>query len=203
MNLADVLLERETGSGAVLRDGIVAAISPLTVIVPPSTVASPAAKLDSCNVRVGDFVQVLVQGANRVVIGVVGGGWQTYTPTIAYGTAATGTHDSRWRRHDRTIDVQIGFKITTGGTPGNLTATRPIAGRYGTLSFGYAVPLGHCTYAPAAGGLYIGVVTPALSNGTDVTFRTLGSPSAQWTHTVPVGIAANDEIYATFSYEVL
>lgn len=70
--LAEELLGRETGSGAVLRDGIVSAVSPLTIIVPPSTVASPAAKLDSYVPAVGDFVQVLVQGANRLVIGSVG-----------------------------------------------------------------------------------------------------------------------------------
>lgn len=83
MSLADALFDREPASNLVLRDGIVAAVSPLTITVPPSTVASPAAALDPSALAVGDFVQVLVQGANRLVVSRVAATRRTYTPTAS------------------------------------------------------------------------------------------------------------------------
>lgn len=121
MSLADVLLEQQTDSGAVLRDGIVAAVSPLTVIIPPSTVASPATALNSANLAVGNFVQVLVQGANRLVIGAVGGslGEVFYTQTatnvttagttqsLFAGLAATGWTAVAGRRYKLTCQYEL------------------------------------------------------------------------------------------------
>lgn len=92
MSLVDALFEAQPAPGAVLRDGIVTSISPLTITVPPSTVASPAAVLNSVHLAVGDFVQVLVQGANRLVIGATNGraGVTSYTRKTA-DSAGIGT----------------------------------------------------------------------------------------------------------------
>lgn len=139
----------------------------------------------------------------NVMIDAIEADFVAFTPVVKYGTAATGTHDSRWCRFGRYVIVKFAFKLTTGGTPGTLTATRPVPGRYGALSFGYAEPLGTSVYIAAAGSVYSGIVTSNLSDGTDIVFRSLASPSTVWTHTVPSSIAANDEIYATYTYEAV
>lgn len=121
VSLVDALFEAQTGTGTVLRDGIVAAVSPLTVIVPPSTVASPAAKLDSYRPVVGDFVQVLVQGANRLVVGSVGAG------TVGRVAGAEGSVDQN--------GIATTFTVITGLT---MTFTA-VAGRRYVLHYTFGV----------------------------------------------------------------
>jgi hypothetical protein len=85
VSVAGALLEGRIDRPLGLVDGIVSTGSPLTIIVPPSTVASPATALDSYHPNTGDFVQVLVQGANRLVLGRAAAsyndhvGWRSYT----------------------------------------------------------------------------------------------------------------------------
>lgn len=201
-DLAEVLIERETGSGAVLRDGIVAAVSPLTIIVPPSTVASPAAKLDSCVVGVGDFVQVLVQGANRLVIGVVGVGssWvTTFDPVIGQGggtpNIAHTVAKSQWHYDGGMVEWE-GYLLLTGpGTAGQpLTVTLPI------------VALSTTNGSMGVGGIYDAstnirhVVTPTSVVASNSNIQFWADQGTVWGATPALAIANTDQIYFHVRY---
>jgi hypothetical protein len=72
--LGPALIALDSGQRGRLREGIVAAVSPLTVYVGGSTVATPATALDSYAPVVGDFIAILADDADRVVLGRIGAG---------------------------------------------------------------------------------------------------------------------------------
>jgi hypothetical protein len=73
MILPDAILDALADPRCRLTYGVVVTVEPLTVIVGASTVASTAVALNSYGPGVGDYVAVLVQGEDRLVIGAIGG----------------------------------------------------------------------------------------------------------------------------------
>lgn len=69
MNLADALLDREQEPGARLAYGVVVSATPLTVRVGAGTSATDAKALAAYTPTVGDYVAVLINGADRLVLG--------------------------------------------------------------------------------------------------------------------------------------
>lgn len=89
-DLAVVLLDRMAGPDCVLRYGTVVTADPLTITVGASTVAVPAKSLAGY-VAVGSYIAVLEQGADRLVLGRVGGSASHHYATAAGGTVAAST----------------------------------------------------------------------------------------------------------------
>lgn len=71
MTPVDVLLANPTSDSARLATGVVTQASPLLVQVGGATVGTPASCLASYTPVLDDFVVLLVQGADRVVLGTV------------------------------------------------------------------------------------------------------------------------------------
>lgn len=205
MNLAEVLLERETGSGAVLRDGIVSTVSPLTIIVPPSTVASPATALDSYYPQVGDFVQVLVQGANRLVIGAAGGTVSgTYTPTlngIVEGTGGQNTAQFTYTGGLLYVEGTIGFG-TSGQTFPLDTSTVRLPPGFLLIDPVLRRPCGNVIFFDVGSAAYPGVCwhhdldeIRLLVVNTASTYAAAGGTLS----TIPFTWIAGDQIYYSFT----
>ena len=95
-----------------------------TVLVAGSTVAVVLPALSP--VVNGDYVAVLATGADRLILGKVGGGgaWSSWSPTIVQsGLVSTSNTRSRFVRDGRTIHFTLDIVVTGTGTASN--AVRP------------------------------------------------------------------------------
>jgi hypothetical protein len=93
-----------------------------TVMIAGSTVAVELPAL--MPVATGDYCAVLVAGADKIILGAVGGSQATYSPTLtAFGT---GTQQyARWVRAGNLVKVSFGWYATGAGTAADLTVTVP------------------------------------------------------------------------------
>lgn len=128
MTLEDELLRREPGPGTRLLYGIVTDDSPLTVKVGASTVGQRATALGSYNPAVGDYVAVLVQGGDRLVLGVAG----------AFGRYAYQLRRTATQSVNATSSAVVSWDTTVTNTGGfsapSAVITVPVAGVYSVAS---------------------------------------------------------------------
>lgn len=105
-----------------LRRGVVATVSPLTVLVGSAATATACNALTSYSPAVGDVVSVLVLNGDRLVVGtVVPGAWIPWSPTISQPSAVTATvTNGGYSRDGRTITASADLAITGTGTAANI-----------------------------------------------------------------------------------
>ena len=104
------------------------AASATTVYVNGSTGAVTVSTLDGVSMTANDYVAIMQSGADLLVVGVVGDGWQTYTPTLTGWAIGNGTITSRYRVSGGTCFVldHVEFGSTSTFT-GSATLSLPVA----------------------------------------------------------------------------
>jgi hypothetical protein len=127
VSLAAELLGSPPG-GARLVYGEVTQASPLEITAGAGTTAVQVSCLSGYAPRVGDYIAVLVNGADRLVLGAVDSdGWVSYTPTWTNVTMGASATVGRWQYHDGLVffhaelTLGAGFAIT-----GNVGVGLPI-----------------------------------------------------------------------------
>ena len=171
-----------------------------TVLVAGSTVAVVLPALSP--VVDGDYVAVLATGADRLILGRVGGGaWTSWTPVVTQGVNVTVTNTrSRLTRDGGIIHVSGFVTVTGAGTAGNtITVSLPVA-----AASGLVVPIGVGNLGDNSFGNH-----PFVANIDTTTTMQLQSTAESTGGTLPLlgsavftaGLAVNDTIKFVATYE--
>lgn len=183
MNLASAIMgDADAPTLPLMKQGTVMSVNPLTVTVGASTVAAPCTSLDSYSPAVGDVVTVLVNGADRLVLGAAvasSEGWTSYTPTLTNVTLGNGTLEGWYVRIGRTIHFRV--KLTWGSTTsasGLQGFSLPVAMHSSYLNMAYGT-----AGANIGGTNYVGFPWCNSTTGFIVLQGTSGS--SFWSNTAP------------------
>lgn len=197
--------------GARLTYGIVTASSPLAVMVGASTVGVLAQAISGASFTTGDYVAVVVQDADRLVLGKVTTGgaltsWITWDNHIGtwnggglQGNNFTG-RVGKYRYDGDMIDIQFGWGTTGGGlTAGPIVLELPVAPLHVAVSNTF-FPLGLAHSIDQGTARYNGIVVLDTDIGT--TLATIYTPGGtqNWTDSYPMVWANTDAGGAILRY---
>jgi hypothetical protein len=205
---ADEVLNAALGSGAELVYGIVTQASPLLVRVGTATTATPAVPLREYSPRTGDYVAVLQQGRDRLVIGAVGGsGWTDWTPSYTGITIGNGSSVGRYKVLDGdTCMAEFQFIFgSTSGIGATNTVVLPVEAIPLNEPFesGLYLPMGEMTIRDANVTNYDGTLTYQSTTGALMRYRA-NSPVRKeiLSSTAPIAVwAVGDSIRGKLIYE--